>query len=242
MSGQEESRTEEFLELYRQLEDALEERYRNQRRRFSSVVVEFIREEESAPVREKLEVCREIRNLLTHTVGLQGKPVVEPSAPVVEALEEVISYVKRPPLALEYAVRGEKIMTARLDQKALKLMEQMEKTGYSHIPVMQNGSFCGVFSAGTVFRCQLYSGGKSLTPETTLRDLKKYLEPGEHPENYEFVGKDTSYLTVRRLFERPRGKNRRISVIFITETGRQNERLLGMLTPWDVLGEQESRR
>lgn len=236
MDGQEKSRAEEFLELYRQLEDALEERYRNQRRRCSSVIMEFSREEDSAPVREKLEVCRELRNLLAHSGGLQGQPVAEPSQPVMEALGEVLRYVKRPPLAMEFAVPREKLMTAWLDQKVLRLMEQMDQNGYSHIPVIQNGQFGGVFSVGTIFRYQLCSGGKALTPDTTLRELKKYLEPGEHLENYEFVGKDATYFTVRKLFERPRGKNRRISVIFITEDGRQDQRLLGMLTPWDVLG------
>ena len=79
------SRIDEFLDLYKQLEDVLEIKYRNARRHYSSVVFEFIKDDESAPVRDKLEICREIRNLLTHSANLEGEPVVEPSAPVVEA-------------------------------------------------------------------------------------------------------------------------------------------------------------
>ena len=48
--------------------------------------------------------------------------------------------------------------------------------------------------------------------------------------------KDATYISVRRIFERVRGKNQRVSVIFITEHGRVGEALLGMLTPWDVMG------
>jgi hypothetical protein len=58
-------------------------------------------------------------------------------------------------------------------------------------------------------------------------------------ENYDFVPKDATYLSVRRKFEKVRGKNKRISVIFITENGKPGERVLGMLTPWDVLGEPD---
>ena len=87
------SRIDEFLDLYKQLEDVLEIKYRNARRHYSSVVFEFIKDDESAPVRDKLEICREIRNLLTHSANLEGEPVVEPSAPVVEAMGEVLDLV-----------------------------------------------------------------------------------------------------------------------------------------------------
>ncbi len=235
MDGQEKSRAEEFLELYRQLEDALEKRYRNKKRSSSSVVMEFCREEESAPVREKLDLCREIRNLLTHNAAVKGEPVVEPSAPMLEALREALSYVRRPPLALDFAVRGKNIMTARLSQRVLPLMEQMWENGYSHIPVMREGGFCGVFSTGAVFRYQLDTGGKAIGRETVLRELGKYLVPGEHMENYVFLPKKATYISARKVFEKPGGKNCRVSAIFITETGNPGERLLGMLTPWDVL-------
>ncbi len=233
------AKIDRFLDLYRQLEDALEDKYRNSGRHFTSVVMEYLRDDESAPVRDKLDVCREIRNLLTHSANLDGEPVVEPSVPVVKAMAQVLEYVKRPPLALDFATKGDEILKGNLNQRVLRLMEVMDKTGYSHIPVLRNGQFFGVFSAGSVFRCQLASNGKAIRQDTTLKDLEKYLDVGEHRENYEFVPKDASYSLVRKKFEKVKGKNKRISVIFITENGRPGERLLGMLTPWDVLGEPE---
>lgn len=232
-------RIDQFLDLYKQLEDVLEEKYRNARRHYSSVVFEFIKDYDSAPVRDKLEICREIRNLLTHSANLDGEPIVEPSGPVVEAMRDVLEFVKRPPLAIDYATKGDKVMKAHMHQKVLRLMEVMDKNGYSHIPVMREGEFSGVFSVGTVFQYMLRSGGKGISPETTVAELGKHLAVDAHMENYEFVSKDTTYIAVRRLFERVRGKNKRISVIFITEHGHPGEPLLGMLTPWDVLGEPD---
>ena len=37
------------------------------------------------------------------------------------------------------------------------------------------------------------------------------------------------------VLKKIRGKNKRLSVIFITETGSREEPLLGMLTPYDVM-------
>ena len=229
------SRIERFLDLYKQLED----KYRNARRHYSSVVFEFIRDEDSAPVRDQLETCREIRNLLTHSANLGGEPIVEPSAPVVAAMEEVLNFVRKPPLALDYATKWDQVMKAHLHQKVLRLMEVMDKNGYSHIPVLNDGEFCGVFSVGSVFQYILRTGGKGIKPETTVAELGRHIQVDAHMENYDFVPKDATYLSVRRKFEKVRGKNKRISVIFITENGKPGERVLGMLTPWDVLGEPD---
>ena len=233
------TRIDRFLDLYKQLEDELEDKYRNSRRHYSSVVFEFIRDEDSSPVRDKLEVCREIRNLLTHSANLGGEPIVEPSAPVVEAMEQVLEFVRRPPLAIDYATRWDQVMKAHLHQKVLRLMDVMDKNGYSHIPVLEGGEFCGVFSVGAVFQYVLRTGGKGLKQETTLADMGKHLQIDSHMENYDFVPQNATYLSVRRKFEKVRGKNKRISVIFITENGKPGERMLGMLTPWDVLGEPD---
>ena len=224
----------EFLDLYKQLEDVLEEKYRHARRRYSSVVMEFSKDFESEPVRAQLAVCREIRNLLTHNPNLGGLPVVEPSAPVMEAMRDILSYVRRPPLALEYATKGESILKASLSQKVLRVMEIMDKNGYSHVPVMENGIFRGVFSAGSLFQYILY-GGKAITEQTTIADLRTHLPVKAHRENYSFVQRDATYLRVRGIFEKPADRRRRVSVVFITETGREEERLLGMVVPSDVL-------
>ena len=149
----------------------------------------------------------------------------------------MLDFVKQPPLALEFATKGDQVMKAHMHQKVLRLMEVMDKNGYSHIPVLENGEFCGVFSVGCVFQYLLRSGGKGIKPDTTVAELGKYIALPAHTENYQFVPKDATYISVRRIFERVRGKNKRVSVIFITEHGTPGEPLLGMVTPWDVLGE-----
>lgn len=231
------SRAHIFLDLYKQLEDALEDKYRHARRKCSSVVFEFTKDPESAPVRDKLNVCRELRNVLTHNANLRGIPVAEPSIPLMDAMQEVLDFVRRPPLALEFATKGEQVMKASSHQKVLRVMEVMDKNGFSHIPVMDDGVFRGVFSSGVVMRYLLANKGQGVTAETTVGDMQDYIAVEKHAENYEFVPKDTSYLTVRNMFETVKGRNQRVSVIFITEHGKQDQKLLGVLTPWDVLGD-----
>lgn len=230
-------RSQLFLDLYRQVEDELENQYRNSRRHYSSAVYEFIKDYESAPIREKLDVCRHIRNLMSHSANMDGEPVVVPSQPVVDALTEVLDFVKKPPLAIDFATRGDRILKVGANQKVLRVMELMEKNGYSHVPVMKEDCFYGVFSSGSVMRYLLKNRGRGLNPDTTIKELRGYLAVEEHVENYEFVPADATYIYVRRRFEQVRARNKRVSVIFITADGKTDQPLLGMLTPWDVLGE-----
>ena len=67
-------RSDEFIDLYKQLEDELEVKFSTaKQRRYSSVVFEYINHYESAPVRETLNLCREIRNLMTHNANHCGR-------------------------------------------------------------------------------------------------------------------------------------------------------------------------
>ncbi|MGN0478844.1 MAG: CBS domain-containing protein [Hominenteromicrobium sp.] len=228
-------RSDEFIDLYKQLEDALEEKFSGAKRRYSSVIFEYINHYESAPVRESLNLCREIRNLMTHNANLGGEPIVEPSEPVVESLRQTLEYVRRPPLALDFATTGSRIFCAGLSERVLSLMAAMEKNGFSHIPIVEKKVFVGVFSVSTIFSCVLQNPQLRITPETTLRELGEMLPVDRHIENYAFVDRETTSIQARRMFEKIRGKNKRLSVIFITETGSREEPLLGMLTPWDVM-------
>ena len=202
------------------------------------MIVEYINSYESAPVRESLDLCREIRNLITHNANVGGVPVIEPSEPVLEALRETLAFVRRPPLALDFATPGSRIVSAGLSDKVLDVMRGMEKSGYSHIPILDKKRFVGVFSVSTVFSCVLKEPSTRIGEETTLRDLSKMLPVESHMENYAFVDRNTTSMEVRRMFERISGRNKRLSVIFITEHGRRDEGLLGMLTPWDVMREE----
>lgn len=83
---------------------------------------------------------------------------------------------------------------------------------------MNDGEFCGVFSVGSVFQYILRTGGKGIKPETTVAELGRHIQVDAHMENYDFVPKDATYLSVRRKFEKVRGKNKRISVILLRKT------------------------
>ncbi len=231
-----ERRAERFLELYRRLEEALKQRgFRNGR---SSVVMQFMNTREGSAFKEELNTCREMRNILSHSPDINGDPPLIPSQGAMEALEEAVRYLEHPPLALEFAAKGQSLITVGLETAVCGLMKTMRKTGYSHIPVLEDGRLMGVFSISTLFSHVLDWQSVNLELTTPLRDFADYLPVDRHVcESFAFAPPEATVHEAELLLENKGGpKQKRPAALFITSDGTPEGELLGMVTPWDLLG------
>lgn len=231
-------RTQQFLNLYKTLEEELAAKYESGNRKFGSAVYEFMNSKEGQDYRDELDLCREIRNILSHRADMDGEPVIEPAQALIDVLTEVIQYVRRPPLAMDYATEAETLLKTDLKRNVYELMEIMDRRGFSHVPVMENGIMTGVFSVSTIFSFQLANPQKTLDPQAVVGDLKEFLPIRCHcSENFRFMDREATYLDAREAFDKT-VKGKRMAAIFITRTGTQEGKLLGMVTPWDILGKK----
>ncbi len=230
------STSETFLQKYRILEGLLEKRYDGRRTGGPSVVYEYIRDEDSDPVRVDLDLLREIRNLLSHNAGRDGGAVVEPSQEMIDRLEAIIAYVQKPREACRFGTPASQVLSAHMNDSIHSVMRNMRKNGYSHVPVTEQGSVTGVFSIKSVFDYLADAGLESLDAGARISCMGDRIRlNGRTGERYMFIPADTSIISVRRAFERFTEKNNRLGMVFVTETGSAAEKLICMLTPWDVL-------
>jgi len=226
-------RNHEFLNLYKMIEDTLEERYARQGRRYSSVIMEFIHSPEGEIWREKMDMCREIRNLMTHTADIGGEAVITPAEGVVEILREILEYVKKPPMAIDYATKAAQILKASPMDPVLPLMKAMQKRGFSHVPVMQGDKVSGVFSVGTIFS-DVVLRGRQIDEKTRVKDFEHLLPMEDHVfEQFAFISESATLPEAQAAFDRRDKK--RMAALFVTRGGEKDGLLLGMITPWDVL-------
>lgn len=228
---------ERFISLYKELEDALEARFRAQGKSASNPVHQYLGEVESEPVRDKLDLCRQVRNLITHSADMGGHPPVQPSDELLAALEQSYEYISRPPLALKRATPAAKLMRAVESDRVAWLMKRMTEKGFSHAPVMEGARLIGVFSATTPF--SLYLAGRGLHEQMRVSEIMDVLRPQAHlTERFIFVDPALTTVEASRLFVRSSRYEKRVAALFITEDGTPDAPLLGMLTPWDIVGER----
>ena len=231
-----EQRSEQFLKLYRVLEGLLEKRYAGKRGASASVVIEYLHDADSLPCRSELDMCREIRNLLSHNAGETGEPVVEPSEGALQTLRDIVEYVQRPRLAMDFGTPRERILFAHPNDAALDVMRHMLRRGYSHVPVRDRDGLAGVFSAQTLMRYAADAGFDGLDDALRIGQLKGALEfRDDRREKYVFFDRDATLNAVRAAFEPQGERNSRPAVAFITEDGTPRTDVLAMLTPSDLI-------
>lgn len=231
--------SETFLQKYRILEGLLEKRYEGEKISSGSVVMEYLRDDDSQSVRVDLDLLREIRNILSHNADTDGKAVVEPSDEMLQRLDGVIEHVRKPRVAQDFGTPAGQVLYAHPNDAIVNVMRNMRKNGYSHVPVEDRGRVVGVFSIKCMFDYLAEEGLEMLGNRARVSALGDRIRlDSRKGEKYMFVSADTSIVTVRKAFQRYTERNRRLSAVFVTQHGGADEALICIITPWDVLSER----
>ena len=226
--------TSEFIELYKRLESAIRDKYDVPQG--TGAVSWLIRNERGfGGVRDELNYCREVRNLLQHGESLQGDFAVVPSAGMLACIRSVLERVEGLPRAIDLCVKTRDVYSASLKDSMLAAMRVMCDRSYSHIPILEDGRVKGVFSAKSLLTCIIENGMKRLDETMTFEQIAGLLPLDKHgSETFAFVPQDMLAPSIAELFQRARTQSKRLGVVFVTAHGKQSERLLGLLTAWDM--------
>jgi len=116
----------------------------------------------------------------------------------------------------------------------------MNKYAYSYIPIIEGERLVGVFSENTVFSYIVHTGNISLEKDVKIREFCEFIPISKHEsESFEFVPRDTLVIDIEDMFAKELRQDKRLAVVFITDSGDPNEKLLGLVTAWDVAGYRE---
>lgn len=230
-------RVEEFLDLYKQLEQVLKNIYPDENGRYENVIARYENSRECGKRKDAVSAIREIRNVLQHNPKINGNYIITPSGDIMKALREIIDEVKHPKLAINFGVKADLIYKATLSSSLIKVINVMKAKGFSHVPVIDKDKLYGVLSPYAVFEFTTEQNMQIITENTKVWDMKAYLPIEKHKnEYYIFMPRTATFIDADEAFEKRDAKKRRLVAIFITEHGKRDEPLLAMLTPWSVVG------
>ncbi len=185
----------------------------------------------------ELRLFSEIRNLIVHNPYPHVNPIFKPHEYLIERYEEIFNKIKHPPKAMSIAIPTSTIFTVGLSSKVHDVLEVMVKKTYTYVPVMENGKFMGVFSE-SVLACYFAENKDFIVGKDAMVDeFRDFLPFEKHPNEYfAFVARDTLLSEVIEIFQSNLKVRKRIGVVYITERGKKEEKLLGMITAWDIAG------
>ena len=184
----------------------------------------------------RLMALRYVRNALTHNPLLNGNPIVTVNAGVVQFLDEVIARLKKLPMVSNIWIPRSEVYFGSLDNAISTVVGDMLTNVYSHVPVLDSDDkVLGVFSESTML--EMNKAGIRDDGKTTLKAVAEFLPCDRHKaEVFRFVPKNDSVAHIRHLCAEALQKHERIGMFFVTEDGKEDESLLGILTVWDVAG------
>jgi len=180
----------------------------------------------------------QLRNAIVHNPERsKAHPIAEPHKYIVEKYENVLNQILNPVSALSISIPINDIYLASLNDKAIGIMQTMNEKVYTHVPVIEDEKMVGIFSENVVFSFLVKHEIVIADKDIKIKEFEEFLPLDKHPgEYFLFVQKTALLLDIQKLFENELDNNRRLGVVFITHNGKQNEKLLGMITAWDVAG------
>lgn len=229
------SKAELFLDKYRKLEATVSARYNLSSS--DSAVGYLERRPEYRAIKSELAYCREVRNLLAHNPKVKERYAVEPSDEMIDLLDQTVDRINNPLKARHICVPIGKVSCRVMDDYVRPAMMEMNERVYTHIPIMKEGVVIGVFSENTLLSYLIDDEIVSIDNNIKFLDIGKYLPLDQHrAESFRFVGQETLVSEIEDIFAAAVKNSDRIGLIFVTKSGKKTEKLLGIISAWDIAG------
>ena len=225
-----ENKAGQFLERYREIEEWV----------LNNLNVTEMKELEQMPqyksLRSNLAFCRVLRNLLSHyDWSKAGNDMVIVTDQAVRQVNNLY-YSLNPMTLMRLAIRAGQIFAPSPLDSVLAAVKVMQRNDYSYIPIVENHRIVGVFSTKTLMRLVAENFSSAFSESLKFKDIMDFIRLVEEPNaHYGFINPNVTVEDVSLKFQRSKTRRVRLDVLFITDNGRSDGVLQGMVTPGDVL-------
>lgn len=234
--------SEKFIKIYNELDDFIRKKFNAEDYEDHSSLLRRISAQDKliSSFYKDLKMFSQIRNLMVHNPYKdKAKQLISPDPYIVQMYEDILKKIIAPQKALSIAVKREQIYTTTLKGNVLEVMKTMNDKTYTHVPVIEDERMIGIFSENTILSYLVHHKDSIITNDLLVEEFKDFIPLDKHgSEIFEFVGRNTLLSDVEEIFKTGLEKRNRVAVVFITESGKQTEKLLGMITAWDVAGKE----
>lgn len=176
--------------------------------------------------------CKNCRNRVSH-VNDDFKYIIYTDE-FINKLENIIDQIKNPPTA--YSLSTKNITRANIEENVKVYMQKMNELNYTHIPIYDQDKLVGIFSEKSIFNYLLKDEIIEIDENTTFEDIKEYISMENSKETIKFISKAELYNDVINEFINQFKQGKKLDCIMITENGVVGEKVIGIITSWDVLG------
>lgn len=185
---------------------------------------DFINDDRYIRYREDAHFIRNLRNLIAH-----NREFVEINDKGVKRIEDFVNLITDTLECRMIPIEG--LFTASLDDYVLPFLRKLQQKNYTYLPIIDENNVCvEVFSAYVLMAYTCL--GKSIDESTTFDDLYCSLTHTPLKGTYTYLPINHPVIEVINTFKVT--SDFHLDVVLVTEDGRAESPLLGMITIWDL--------
>lgn len=222
-----------FLDRFHNIETMLRQQLRQEEHISFSYLVEQAAKQNSL-IRQKAERLKSfgrLRNAIQHGSGLNGEAIAEPYDKIVEEIIDIEEKL-RSPKRMNHFFREVYSLTGT--DSMSKMLQLVHEFQYSQFPVFNSeGEFISLVTESGITNWLASNVKDDLISfeETRVSDL---LSVDELAETYRFISRITTVYEAKDYFLQAANEGRKLEALLITESGKSNQALLGIVTHWDL--------
>ena len=183
----------------------------------------------------KLDSVRRIRNLMVHESGIIDS-LFDVFSDVLDFLDELISYLRNPVLAQDVMTPTKKLILGREDDLISVLIRKVIEEGISNIPIVdEKNVVIGIFNSDVLLN--LFVNNYHINENSRIKDIKEFTSlESQLNLRFIFVTKEYEIDVLNDYFSMSKEiYKKRLPAIFVSENGKQNSLLIGVISPIDLI-------
>lgn len=229
------SNVDTFIEEYKKLEEAVRRVYNL--RNDQSVIHELKSRKNFEKYKDKIQSVAELRNFYQHNSKIDNEFVVSISDEAIAFVKKLTDIVNSRKRCRDICVSYQDVCWKSLDDSVQETMKLMQETGYANVPILEGGHVVGVFDKAALFAyVAAGDGAVNIDDKLTFRELMPYISCEQrNMSDIIFLGIDQYVDDVVDVFESKMKQGKKLSLVLLTLNGKENEKLLGILTPLDII-------
>lgn len=181
---------------------------------------------------DDLRSYADLRNAIVHHRTSMEYVIAEPHVNVVEKIEYMDSKLAKPTLVGQ--MFRKKVYVFQEKDSLKHVLKVIRNRKYTQFPVYDNDQFKGlVTTVGiTNWLATTMAGSKLPKHIPTMHDI---LLHEKNKVNYKFVSRYITIYEAEEIFKQGVERGRRFEALLITEHGKPQQKLIGMITPIDIM-------
>ena len=184
--------------------------------------------------RNEMDTFRYMRNTLAHNLILGEDPFIV-SSNVVNLICKYLDDVKKK--VYSFSIKTDKMILVNYDDTLKDVVKLMSENKYSYIPIIDKSlRVVGIVSSDSIMDILNNKDKLKVSENDSLSKYSYYFELSNNENGfYLFISKDIYLYELETMVEKYEHTTHKLNIFLITENGKKNERILGLVTPWDLM-------